>query len=160
MSDRQSWDDYFLGIAQQVATRSTCLATPVGAVLVQSRQIIATGYNGPPTGADHCTDLGFCYPGVDICSDSPLPSRAIHAEANAIGQAAMAGVSTKGATLYITMRPCLSCLKVIIASGIARIVYANAPDIHPPDIYWELAKSVVIGHRLTCLKGGRAGGAE
>lgn len=144
MSDRESWDDYFMGIAERVATRSTCLATPVGAVLAQSRQIIATGYNGPPSGADHCTDLGFCYPGVNVCSDSPLPSRAIHAEVNAIGQAAKAGVSTKGATLYVTMRPCLNCLKAILAAGIARIVYATDPTTRPPDVYWNLAESIPI----------------
>jgi dCMP deaminase len=124
MEARPSWDEYFLMLAKLAATRSTCLALPVGAVIVKQRQVLATGYNGPPSGSPHCTAQGFCYPGLPRCdASSTLPSRAIHAEANAIAQAARHGISTEGATLYVTLAPCLSCLKLIISAGIREVVY-------------------------------------
>jgi dCMP deaminase len=111
-------------LAKLAATRSTCLAVPVGAVIVKQRQVLATGYNGPPSGSPHCTAQGFCYPGLPSCDASrTLPSRAIHAEANAIAQAARHGIATEGATLYVTLAPCLSCLKLIISAGIREVVY-------------------------------------
>ncbi len=121
---RPSWDEYFLMIAKLAATRSTCLAFGVGAVIVKDRQVLATGYNGSPSGSVHCTAQGFCYPGLSNCSESgSLPSRAIHAEANAIAQAAKHGISTQGASIYVTLEPCLSCLKLIISSGIKSVFY-------------------------------------
>ncbi|MBR8830793.1 MAG: tRNA-specific adenosine deaminase [Chroococcopsis gigantea SAG 12.99] len=121
---RPSWDEYFLMIAKLAATRSTCLAFGVGAVIVKDRQVLATGYNGSPSGSIHCTTQGFCYPGLNNCSESgSLPSRAIHAEANAIAQAAKHGISTQGASIYVTLEPCLSCLKLIISSGIKSVFY-------------------------------------
>ncbi|MEN9207698.1 MAG: dCMP deaminase family protein [Gloeomargarita sp. GMQP_bins_120] len=121
---RPSWDEYFLMLAKLAATRSTCLALPVGAVIVKQRQVLATGYNGPPSGSPHCTAQGFCYPGLPRCDLSrSLPSRAIHAEANAIAQAARYGISTEGATIYVTLAPCLACLKLIISAGIREVVY-------------------------------------
>ena len=84
---RPNWDEYFLMLAKLAATRSTCLAFPVGAVIVKNRQILATGYNGSPSGSAHCTTQGFCYPGLSSCDASKiLPSRAVHAEANAIAK--------------------------------------------------------------------------
>lgn len=121
---RPSWDEYFLMIAKLAATRSTCLAFPVGAVIVKDKQVLATGYNGTPSGSTHCTTQGFCYPGLLSCNESSsLPSRAIHAEANAIAQAAKHGISTHGACIYVTLEPCLSCLKLIISAGIKEVYY-------------------------------------
>ncbi|MDJ0659508.1 MAG: dCMP deaminase family protein [Crocosphaera sp.] len=121
---RPTWDEYFIMIAKLAATRSTCLAFPVGAVIVKDRQVLATGYNGSPSGTAHCTAQGFCYPGLDSCdSSSSLPSRAIHAEANAIAQAAKHGISTNGASIYVTLEPCISCLKLIISAGIKEVFY-------------------------------------
>jgi dCMP deaminase len=121
---RPTWDEYFLMLAKLTATRSTCLAFPVGAVIVKDRQVLATGYNGSPSGSVHCTAQGFCYPGLSSCDASrTMPSRAIHAEANAIAQAAKHGICTSGATIYVTLEPCVSCLKLIISTGIREIFY-------------------------------------
>jgi dCMP deaminase len=122
--NRPSWDEYFLMMAKLAATRSTCLAFPVGAVIVKDRQVLATGYNGSPSGSVHCTAQGYCYPGLISCdSSSSLPSRAVHAEANAIAQAAKHGISTQGASIYVTLEPCLSCLKLVISAGISDVFY-------------------------------------
>jgi dCMP deaminase len=123
-SQRPSWDEYFLMMAKLAATRSTCLAFPVGAVIVKDRQVLATGYNGPPSGSPHCTAQGYCYPGLSSCdASSSLPSRAVHAEANAIAQAARHGISTQGSRIYVTLEPCLSCLKLLISAGIREVRY-------------------------------------
>lgn len=122
--DRPTWDEYFMLMAKLAATRSTCLAFPVGAVIVKNRQVLATGYNGSPSGSIHCTAQGFCYEGLSSCDASKsLPSRAVHAEANAIAQAARHGIATDGATIYVTLEPCLSCLKLIISAGIKEVFY-------------------------------------
>jgi dCMP deaminase len=121
---RPNWHEYFLMMAKLAATRSTCLAFPVGAVIVKDRQLLATGYNGSPSGSVHCTAQGFCYPGLSSCdASSLLPSRAIHAEANAIAQAAKHGINTNGASIYVTLEPCISCLKLIISAGIKEVFY-------------------------------------
>ncbi|MEH2234504.1 MAG: dCMP deaminase family protein [Nostoc sp.] len=121
---RPTWDEYFLMLAKLAATRSTCLAVRVGAVIVKNKQVVATGYNGSPSGSAHCTAQGYCYPGLSSCDASKsLPSRAIHAEANAIAQAAKHGTSTDGASIYVTLEPCLSCLKLIISAGIKQVFY-------------------------------------
>lgn len=122
--NRPNWDEYFLMMAKLAATRSTCLAFPVGAVIVKDRQILATGYNGSPSGSVHCTAQGFCYPGLSSCDASKiLPSRAVHAEANAIAQAAKHGISTGGASIYVTLEPCIYCLKLVISAGIREVFY-------------------------------------
>jgi dCMP deaminase len=124
---RPTWDEYFIMIAKLAATRSTCLAFPVGAVIVKDRQVLATGYNGSPSGSPHCTAQGFCYPGLSSCdASSSLPSRAVHAEANAIAQAAKHGISTNGAIIYVTLEPCISCLKLIISAGIKEVFYETS----------------------------------
>jgi dCMP deaminase len=121
---RPSWDEYFLLLAKLASTRSTCLAFPVGAVIVKDRQVLATGYNGSPSGSVHCTAQGYCYPGLSSCDASQiLPSRAVHAEANAIAQAARHGISTNGGSIYVTLEPCISCLKLIISAGIKEVFY-------------------------------------
>ncbi len=121
---RPNWDEYFLMLAKLAATRSTCLAFPVGAVIAKNRQVLATGYNGSPSGTVHCTAQGFCYPGLSSCDASKtLPSRAVHAEANAIATAAKHGISTAGASIYVTLEPCIYCLKLIISAGIREVFY-------------------------------------
>ena len=126
---RKSWDEYFIDIAQVVATRSTCLADPVGAVITRDNRILSTGYNGVPSGENHCTDQSFCYEGVAVCSKSDKPSRAIHAEMNAIAYAARYGVSLDNAVIYITKKPCINCSKLILSSGIEQIVYLEGDKI-------------------------------
>lgn len=126
---RPTWDEYFLMIAKLAATRSTCLAFPVGAVIVKNKQVLATGYNGSPSGSAHCTAQGYCYPGLSSCDASKtMPSRAVHAEANAIAQAAKHGISTDGASIYVTLEPCLSCLKLIISAGVKEVFYETGFD--------------------------------
>jgi len=124
---RPSWDQYFMQIAQLVATRSTCLRREVGAVVVKNKQILATGYNGAPSGLKHCLDIG-CYR-----EQNNIPSgekhelcRGVHAEQNAIIQAAKHGVNINGATLYCTCFPCIICAKMLINVGIKRIVYLDS----------------------------------
>ena len=122
--NRPTWNEYFMLMAKLASTRSTCLAFPVGAVIVKNRQVLATGYNGSPSGTAHCTAQGFCYEGLSSCDASKsLPSRAVHAEANAIAQAAKHGIATDGATIYVTLEPCLACLKLIISAGIKKVFY-------------------------------------
>jgi dCMP deaminase len=123
-SERPTWDEYFLMLAKLTATRSTCLAFPVGAIIVKDRQVLATGYNGSPSGSVHCTAQGYCYPELSSCDASKtLPSRSVHAEANAIAQAAKHGINTNGASIYVTLEPCLSCLKLIISAGLREVFY-------------------------------------
>lgn len=115
---RQSWDEYFLGIARVVATRATCDRKHVGAVIVRDRYIVATGYNGSAKGAPHCDDAGH-----DMQGGSCV--RTVHAEINAISQAARHGARLEGCTIYVTCTPCSKCLKVLANAGIVRIVYAE-----------------------------------
>lgn len=119
---RSSWDEYFMGIAQQVAQRSTCPRASVGAVIVRERRILTTGYNGAPEGLPHCLEVG-CIIEDDHCQ------RSLHAEQNAILQAAFHGVSIAGGTMYVTHQPCNTCAKMIINAGLKRVIYAGEyPD--------------------------------
>ncbi len=121
---RPSWDEYFMDIAFTVAQRSTCDRAHVGAVLVRDRRILCTGYNGAPAGLPHCDDVGH------LMVDGHCV-RTLHAEQNALIQAALHGVSTEGATAYVTHQPCLTCAKMIINAGVRRVVYAgNYPDAY------------------------------
>ncbi len=127
---RVSWDDYFMEITRVVATRSTCLRRHVGAILVKDRHIIATGYNGAPRGLAHCAEVGCLRTQQGVASGERHEfCRALHAEQNAIIQAAVSGVSIEGATLYVNVFPCSLCAKMLINSRIERIVYcADYPD--------------------------------
>lgn len=116
---RPSWDEYFMELAQVVAKRSTCNRRSVGAVLVRDKRILTTGYNGSPPGLPHCTDVG-CLMVDNHCV------RAIHAEQNAIIQAALHGIDLSGATCYVTSSPCVHCSKMLIAAGIKRVVFLDA----------------------------------
>lgn len=124
-SERQSWDEYFLGLAAAAAGRSNCSRRAVGALVVQRRRIRATGYNGPPSGYGHC-DAGFC-PRAATSSHPTRPRGtayddcvAVHAEANALLFADLA--DRDGATLYSTAAPCFGCAKLIANSGISEVV--------------------------------------
>lgn len=134
---RPSWDEYFMGIARLVSTRSTCLRRQVGAVIVRDRRILTTGYNGPPRGIAHCDVVGCLREQMGVPSGQRLDiCRALHAEQNAIIQAALHGVSTEGAMIYVTHQPCFTCAKMIINAGIVRVVYGEGyPD--------ELARQVL-----------------
>lgn len=125
MKDRLSWHQYFLMITRQVAERSTCNRAKVGAVIVRDKNILATGYNGSPAGLPHCTDVGC------LIYESRTPTgeieencfRTIHAEINAIAQAAKNGASIRDADIYITHTPCIHCFKVLINTGIRGIFF-------------------------------------
>jgi dCMP deaminase len=121
---RPSWDEYFMDIVSLVARRSTCLRRDVGAVLVKDKRLLTTGYNGAPSGLRHCLETGCLREELNISSGERHElCRGLHAEQNAIIQAAVHGVSIKGATLYCTSHPCAICLKMIINAGITCIVY-------------------------------------
>ncbi len=115
---RASWDEYFMNIAREVATRSTCSRKHVGAVIVRDRSILATGYNGSIRGLPHCDDEGH------LMEDGHCV-RTIHAEANAVIQAARHGVRLEAAMIYVTASPCFGCFKMIANAGISRIVYGE-----------------------------------
>ena len=117
MSDqRVSWDEYFMAIAEQVATRSTCDRKNVGAVIVRDKTILSTGYNGSLRGAPHCSESGH-----DMENGHCV--RTVHAEANAVAQAAKNGVRVEGSDIYVTASPCLTCFKLVANCGIRRVLY-------------------------------------
>jgi dCMP deaminase len=127
---RPAWDEYFMAITREVSNRSTCLRRRTGAVLVKDRRILSTGYNGSPRGLAHCGDVGCLREqqgiapgrGHELC-------RGIHAEQNAIVQAALHGVAIDGATLYSTHQPCVLCAKMLINAGVGTIFHAASyPD--------------------------------
>lgn len=127
---RPNWDSYFMEIAQVVSKRSTCLRRSVGAVIVKNKQILATGYNGTPKGLAHCSEVGCLREKLNVPSGQNHElCRGIHAEQNAVIQAAVHGVSIDGGTVYCTHQPCVVCTKILINAGIKRIVFANPyPD--------------------------------
>jgi len=125
-TERPSWDQYFMDIVELVSRRSTCLRRKVGAVLVRDKRILATGYNGPPTGIRHCAEVGCLRDKLGIPSGERHElCRGLHAEQNAIIQAALHGVSTKDSTIYCTNHPCIICSKMIINSGIISVIYKD-----------------------------------
>lgn len=142
---RPSWDSYFLEIASVVAGRSTCLRRQVGAVLVKEKRLLATGYNGAPTGLEHCLETGC------LRQEKNIPSgerhelcRGLHAEQNAIIQAALHGVSIKGADLYCTHHPCSLCAKMLINAGITRIILKEGyPDELARQLFAEAGIQVI-----------------
>lgn len=143
---RPSWDEYFMQITDLVATRATCLRRKVGAILVKDRRILATGYNGPPKGVPHCDELGGCLrDSLKIPSGERMElSRAVHAEQNAIIQAAKMGTNIDGATLYVTNHPCFICAKMLINAGVRKIIYkAGYPDEYAKKILEEATVEVV-----------------
>lgn len=121
---RPSWDEYFLQLADLVATRSTCLRRHVGAVLVKEGRIIATGYNGAPRGMAHCLEIGCLRDEMGIPSGQRYElCRGVHAEQNAIINAAYYGVATDNSILYCTNQPCIICARMIINAGIKAVIH-------------------------------------
>ena len=126
MDNRPSWDEYFMRIAEEVAERSTCIRRKVGAIIVKDKRILSTGYNGAPKGVPHCT------PEPCLRHTSIVPSgvrhelcRGLHAEQNAIIQAACYGVPIDGAVIYVTNQPCIICTKMLINCGISHFLYRH-----------------------------------
>ena len=135
MSNRPSWHQYFMTITRQVAERSTCERAKVGAVIVRDKNILATGYNGAPAGMPHCIDVGcLIYQSKTPNGDTEENCfRTIHAEMNAIAQAAKNGSTIKDASIYITHTPCIHCLKVLVNTGIKSIYYEKPYKLHTLD---------------------------
>jgi len=123
-SNKQSWDSYFMQIAEVIAQRSTCLRRKVGAIIVKDKRILTTGYNGAPTGLRHCVETGCLRENLAVPSGKRAElCRGVHAEQNAIIQAAYHGVRVRGAILYCTNQPCSICTKILINAGIKSIYY-------------------------------------
>ncbi len=126
---RPSWKQYFMDITKMVAKRSTCLRRQVGALIVKDKRILATGYNGAPSGLKHCEEVGCIRDKIKVPSGQRHElCRGLHAEQNAIIQAAYHGISIKGATMYCTTSPCVICAKMIINAGIKEVIYEEGYD--------------------------------
>ncbi|HVI85912.1 MAG TPA: cytidine/deoxycytidylate deaminase family protein [bacterium] len=122
---RPSWDEYFMSLARLAATRSTCLRRHVGAVIVKDRMLLSTGYNDTPRGLRNCGDGGCARCASDAAAGTGLDTcLCLHAEQNAIIQAAYHGVAIAGGAIYCTHQPCLTCAKMVVNAGLVRIVYA------------------------------------
>jgi dCMP deaminase len=133
---RPAWDDYFMAIANMVRTRSTCLRRQVGAVVVKDKRILSTGYNGAPKGMKHCSEAGCIREATDVPpGERHELCRGIHAEQNAIVQAAAFGVSIRGSTLYCTHFPCVLCTKMLINAGIEKMV---VQEVYPDKLSREM----------------------
>lgn len=130
MNDRPDWDHYFMQIAAVISTRSTCMRRRVGALLVCNKRILATGYNGAPAGLKHCLEVGCLREQLNVPSGEKHElCRGLHAEQNAIIQAAIHGVAIKGSVLYSTHYPCSVCAKMLVNAGVSSLVIAeNYPD--------------------------------
>lgn len=143
---RPSWDEYFMELTTVVSKRSTCLKRQVGAIVVKDYRVLTSGYNGAPKGIEHCGKRGC------IRKDMKVPSgqrhelcRGLHAEQNAIIQAAWHGVKIEGATMYCTYQPCIICVKMMINSGIKGLVYSGG---YPDELAAEMLKESKIKVRV------------
>ena len=142
MRERPSYDEYFMEMAHLVAKRSTCLRRNVGAILVKDKHILSTGYNGAPKGLKHCSEVGCLRKELGIPSGERHEiCRGLHAEQNAIIQAAVFGISIKNSVLYCTNTPCVVCAKMLINAGVKEIVYSGEyPD--------DLAKKMISESKI------------
>ena len=146
-SERISWDEYFMQMAELTARRSTCLRRSVGAVIVKERHVISTGYNGAPRGIRHCDERGGC-----LREKLNVPSgqrhelcMALHAEQNAIIQAATLGQSIEGGIIYVTHQPCIICAKMIINAGLNKVIVRQGyPDEMAKEILNEAGIEIVM----------------
>ncbi len=144
--DRPTWDEYFISIAKLVSTRSTCLRRRVGAVLVKDKKMLTTGYNGAPSNIEHCEKTGCVREKLKVPSGERHElCRGLHAEQNALLQAALHGVSVKDAILYSTTHPCIICAKMIINAGIKEVVIAGE---YPDKMSRDLLKEAGIKMRI------------
>ena len=142
MEERPSYDEYFMEMAHLVAKRSTCLRRKVGAILVKDKHILSTGYNGAPKGLKHCSEVGCLRKELGIPSGERHEiCRGLHAEQNAIIQAAVFGISIKNSVLHCTNTPCVVCAKMLINAGVREIVYSGEyPD--------DLAKRMISESKI------------
>jgi dCMP deaminase len=142
MGKRPTYDKYFMEMAHVVAKRSTCLRRKVGAILVKDKHILSTGYNGAPKGLAHCEEVGCLREKLKVPSGKRHElCRGLHAEQNAIIQAAVFGVSIKNSVLYCTNTPCVVCVKMLINAGVNEVVYSgDYPD--------ELAKKMLSESKI------------
>jgi len=148
--NRPTWEEYFMEITRLVAKRATCLRRQVGAVLVMDKRLLATGYNGAPSGLAHCLEVGCLREKNNIPSGERHElCRGIHAEQNAIIQAAFHGVRIQGATLYCTNLPCVICTKMLINAGIKEIIYDSG---YADDLTREMLLEARIPVRQFSLK--------
>ncbi|MFH0762847.1 MAG: cytidine/deoxycytidylate deaminase family protein [Candidatus Omnitrophota bacterium] len=139
---RPSWDEYFLEVARLVAKRSTCLRRHIGAVAVREKRILATGYNGAPSGLTHCADIGCLRQKLNIPSGQRQElCRALHGEQNVIIQAVIHKVDLQGATLYVTNQPCVTCTKMLISAGVKEIIIS---DGYPDELARRLFKEAGV----------------
>ncbi|MFC1637659.1 cytidine/deoxycytidylate deaminase family protein, partial [Candidatus Margulisiibacteriota bacterium] len=135
---RPAWDDYFMKLANDVSERAICVKRKVGAVVVKDNRILSSGYNGAPKGLAHCTEQSCLRKKMNVPSGERHElCRGLHAEQNAIIQAAVYGVSIDGATMYCNYQPCVICVKMIINAGIKRLVYAGG---YPDKLALEMLK--------------------
>jgi dCMP deaminase len=146
---RPSWERYFMSIARQVATRSTCLRRQVGCVIVLEKRIVSTGYNGAPSGLPHCSEVGCVRETQGVVSGQRHElCRGLHAEQNAIIQAAMHGTAVREGSIFCTHKPCVLCTKMLINAGVRRVYYAEGYEDEMAD---EMAREADM--RLICLSG-------
>ncbi len=141
LDTRPSWDEYFMKLADEVCTRTTCIRRAVGAVIVKDHRILATGYNGVPTGMKHCAEVGCLREQLGIPSGQRQEiCRGLHAEQNAIIQAAR----------YITTQPCVTCAKMLINAGIVEIVYKNP---YPDELSMSMLDEAGMHYRVFASSG-------
>ena len=144
--NRPSWDEYFTTLAKQVSTRTTCTRRAVGAVIVKEHRILATGYNGVPRGMAHCGEVGCLREKMGVPSGQRQEiCRGLHAEQNAIIQAARYGIDISGSKIYITTQPCITCAKMLINAGITEIIYANP---YPDELSLGMLDEAGISYRV------------
>lgn len=144
--ERPSWDEYFMTLADEVATRTTCLRRAVGAIIVKEKRILATGYNGVPTRLRHCSVTGCLREKLGVPSGQRHEiCRGLHAEQNALLQAARYGIDIEGSSIYITTQPCVVCAKMLINAGISEIIYRNP---YPDELAMELLNESNIKIRI------------
>lgn len=141
---RPSWNEYFMTIAELVSKRSTCLRRQVGCILVKDKRILSTGYNGAPSGIPHCEEVGCLREDIPPGERHEL-CRGLHAEQNAIIQAATFGVNITGSTLYSTHQPCSVCAKMLVNAGIKKIIIKEGyPD--------KLAREILHSANIEVVK--------
>lgn len=143
---RPTWDEYFMDLVETIKRRSTCIRRQVGAIIVKENRILTTGYNGAPSGCTHCEEVGCLRNELQIPSGQRHElCRALHAEQNAIIQAARCGINIEDSTIYVTTKPCVICSKMIINAGIRRVVYRG-------DYQDELAVQLLNEAKIEILK--------
>ena len=154
IDNRPSWDEYFMTLADEVCTRTTCIRRAVGAVIVKDHRILCTGYNGVPAGMHHCAEVGCLREQMSVPSGQRQEiCRGLHAEQNAIIQAARYGIDIRGASIYITTQPCVTCAKMLINAGIVEIIFKNP---YPDELSMSMLDEVGLKYRVYSNEGAEA----